>query len=420
MREGWLRFNHRWQLSNYAEGGSYRWRVPFMVMLLVIFLGEMAAAPGRSLLPVYAEAQLGRPPQFTSALLSVQLLFGAIAAFTGGGLVDALGHKGVMVLGASGLLLIGTVFLTGSPLALVLLWIYTGFALGVYHIGRQTYIMAIVPGRYLGMATALGFTGLTLGSALGNLLAAPVVDRYGFSTLGIAATLLSVAVFLVVALAIPAARTNRGCPGSFQSFAGYNSVVRRPGVRLIAVMRFFATSYWAAATLLIPLLIYRAARVPSAAAYYVTASFLFASVCQLLAGRLLDRFGCRTPVALLTAMLGGISVVTAAFTSSLLGLCVCGILGAGIAWALATATPSVITGVAPQEEHGRTLGVTQVATSAGMLMGTQVGGWLVDANAGLPFLLIGLANLLMVASAAALSRCLNSNLSCSLPDTAKG
>ena len=414
IQKGW-RLGRHGRPGSYAEGGS--WRAPFLLLLAIIFVGEMAAAPGRSLLPVYVEAQLGRLPQFTSALLSAQLLFGAVAAFAGGGLVDALGHKGVMVLGASGLPLVGAVFLTGSPLALVLLWVYTGFALGVYHIGRQTYIMAIVPGRYLGTATALGFTGLTLGGAFGSLLAAPVVDRYGFRPLGIGASIAAIAVFLLVILAIPVARASPGrlrardmvlrIFRSSQSFVGYGSVLRRPGVRLIVLMRFFATSYWAAATLLIPLLIYRAARLPSAAAYYATASLLFASACQLLAGRLLDRFGCPTLVVVLTAMLSGLSMVTAALTGSLVGLYAAGIVGAGIAWALATATPSVITELAPREEHGRTLGLTQVATSAGMLLGTQVGGWLVDTGAGLPFLIIGLANLVMVPSAVALGRCLS-------------
>jgi MFS family permease len=182
-------------------------------------------------------------------------------------------------------------------------------------------------------------------------------------------------------------------------------------VLILASMRFFAVSYWGAHMLLIPLLIYRATGHASAAAYYVTASYLFASICQLLAGRLLDRFGCRRPTIVMTAALGAISVLTAFFSRSITGLYICGVLGAGIAWALATATPSLITRIASPEEHGRALGVAQLFTSAGSLLGTQAGGWLIGVGGGLAFLLLGLANLAMTAAAVSLGRWLGDETS---------
>jgi len=385
----------------------------FVALIFIIFFGEMASAPGRSLLPVYAEAQLHRPPQFTSLLLSAQLLFSGVAAFTGGGLSDSLGQRRVMILGGSGLLVVGLVFLARSPLLLVLMWLYIGLALGLHSLGRQTYIMAVVPSRFLATATAIGFTGLTLGSALGNLLAAPLVDRYGFGRLGIVSVVLAAAVIVAVNLALPDVRGTR--QRSQQSFAGYGAVLRRPGIFLIAGMRLVATAYWGAATMLIPLLIYRLARVPSAAAYYSTVMFLFASGCQLLAGRILDRHGCRWPVALLTALLGGASVLTAFYSHSLAGLYAWGILGAGIAWALATATPSIISALVPKEEHGRALGVTQVFTSVGVMLGTQAAGWLANSDPGLVFVGAGLANLAMVVCALALNRHLRPNGWCEDP-----
>lgn len=184
--------------------------------------------------------------------------------------------------------------------------------------------------------------------------------------------------------------------GSRQAFSGYSEVLRRPGMMLLTFMRLFATAYWAVATFLFPLLVYRVAGVASAAAYYGTVSLVFASACQLAAGRVLDHFGCGRPTVVLTALLGAIAVVTTFFTQSLVGLYVCGVLGAGIAWGLATATPSLISQLTPRDEHGRAMGLTQVATSLGMLGGTLLGGWLVDTNSGLPFLAVGLANLAAV------------------------
>ncbi|MHB0875727.1 MAG: MFS transporter [Anaerolineae bacterium] len=387
-------------------GGDRRWLGPFFALVLLLFFGELATAPGRSLLSVYAEAQLGRPPYFTSALLSTQTFFGAIAAFVGGGLADSLGQKRVLLLGATGLPLVGVVYLLNSPLALVLLWVYIGFTFGLYTIGRQSYMMAAVPAAYLGIATALTFTGNTLGSALGNSLAAPIVDRYGFGVLGAAICAVATIVFLAGVIAMPDYRSERRL-ASERSFAGYSAVLKRPGILLIGLVRFLPTAYWGVATLLMPLLIYRAAGVPSAAAYYGTASLLFASACQLLSGRICDRYGRRRLVTALCIGIAVISLLTAVFSGSIVGLYVCGILGAGIAWSLSTTIPGMVNDVSPRQEHGRALGLMHIAWSAGMLTGTQVGGWLVDLDPSIPFVIMGVANLVTVAGALVLGRWLD-------------
>ena len=379
--------------------GERAWLVPFLTLIVLLFLGDFAAAPGRSLLSVYAEAELGRPPYFTSALISLQTLFGAAAAFVGGGLADTLGQKRVLVLGATGLPLVGLAFVLHSPLALVLLWVYIGFSIGLYTVGRQSYMMAAVPRQHLGLGTALIFVGMTLGGALGNSMAAPIVDRHGFAVLGAVIGGIALVVFLAGLLAMPDMRYNERRAASGPSFAGYGGVLRRPGVLAIAVVRFLPTAYWGTASLLYPLLIYRAAHVPSAAAYYGTASLLFASACQILVGRVCDRCGRKRMVAGLTAGIAAIGVATAVFSDSLVGLYVCGILGAGIAWSLSTTIPGLVSDVAPREEHGRALGLMHIAWSAGYLVGTQTGGWLVDVASGLPFLLMGLLNLVAVGAA---------------------
>lgn len=384
--------------------GDRPWLLPFLLYLVLVFLGDLASSPGRSLVSVYAEADLGRPPQFTSLLLTGQMVFGAVAAFTGGGLADALGHKRVTVIGATALPLLGLAFLIREPWALGAVWMYVGFGIGLYGIGRQSYLMALVPGPLLGIATALSYTGNTMGAAVGNSIAAAIIDRGGFHALGIVTAVTAVVVLVALAALTPETKASAVPLQSRSSFGGYGAILRRPEVRLICVMRFFAVAYWAAHTLLIPLLLYRASGQASAAAYYVTVSYAFASVCQLAAGRLLDRYGRTGPTVIMTAGLGIASIVTAAFANSVTGLYVCGVVGAGIAWALATATPSLITSMSAREEHGRTLGLTQVATFLGSVFGTQVGGWLVGVHSGVPFLLIGVSNLAMVACATALGR----------------
>ncbi len=376
--------------------GGRRWLAGFTALLVASMLGDVAVGPTRSLLPVYAEAVLLRAPEFTSMMLAAQLFFSGIAALTGGALVDALGNKRVLLLGSTGLPLLGLVFLLRSPALVILLWVYAGFATNLGGVGRQTYVMAVVPPRFLATATAVNFTALTLGGALGNLAAGPIVDGPGFGAMGAGAMVVAGAAVFLTGVIVPEVKSEQVRVGSRQAFSGYSEVLQRPGMMLLTFMRLFATAYWAVATFLFPLLIYRVAGVASAAAYYGTASLVFASASQLAAGRVLDHLGCGRPTVILTAMLGAIGVVTTFFTHSLVGLYVCGVLGAGIAWGLATATPSLIAQLTPQDEHGRAMGLTQVATSLGMLSGTLLGGWLVDANSGLPFLIVGLVNLAAV------------------------
>ncbi|NPV09673.1 MAG: MFS transporter [Anaerolineae bacterium] len=378
------------------------WVAPFLSLVALIFLSDMVSGPGRTLLPVYGEAVLRRPPYFTSTLVSLQLIFGAVSALAGGALSDALGHKRALIVGLSGVPLVGLGFVVHSPAALVLFWTYIGFAFGSLTVGRQSYMMASVPARHLGTATALVFFGLTLGSALGNYLAAPVLDRYGFGVLGAGMTAIALVALLVGFWALPNVGAREERPSAAATLTGYRDLLRRRPVQLLAVIRFVPTAYWGTATLLMPLLIYRVAGTPSAAAYYGTISLLFASACQLLSGRVADRWGVRSSIVVLTGLIAAFSLLTGAFSQSLTGLYVFGMLGAGAAWSLSVTIPGLVHGIVPREEHGRTLGLVHVAWCAGSLTGTQLGGWLVDLHSGLPFFLMGALCLAAVGSAALL------------------
>ena len=380
-----MHISRLWREARARQGAGETWLLPFLGLMLLIFLGDLASGPGRTLLPVYGEAVLKRPPYFTSTLISLQVLFGAVSAVAGGALSDSLGQKRVLLLGLSGVPLIGLGFIVRSPWALALFWVYIGFAFGAYTIGRQAYMMAAVPSSRLGMATAVMYLGLTLGSALGNSLAGPVLDRYDFGTLGAGMAALGLLVLL-------------------QSFAGYAAMLRRPPVLLMGALRFIPTSYWGTASLLMPLLIYRAAGAPSAAAYYGTANLLFASACQLLTGRLIDRYGVRRLVIVLPALIVLWSLAISFVTGSVVGLFAVGILAAGTAWSLSVTIPGVVNGIVPREEHGRALGFSHLAWSAGMLLGTQLGGWLVEVDVSLPFLAMGAFNVLTVVCAVVLGR----------------
>ncbi len=399
-------------VGGHEAGGRAPWHVrarrstwvrPFVLLAGIVLLGQIAISPGQSLISVYVEAALGRSPAFTSNLLSTRLVFGAVAALVGGGLADAYGAKRVMALGASGLPLVGVAFLLHSPWALVLLWAYVGFSLGLYTLGRQAYILVLIPAHRLGTAFAIIFTSVTLGGAAGNLMAGPVIDQRGFAVLGLLTIAVGLVVFIALGLLIPDRRSaHEGGDGDERT--SYALLLRRPMSLMLLLLQAIPTTYYGAAQLLMPLLIFRVSGRPSDSALYATLSLVFASVGQLVAGRMMDRYGGRKPLLVLVAGIAVTSLLTAMLAHSLVGLFVCGITGITLAWALSVAYPVLVREVCVPREHGRMLGLLYLGWSAGMLIGTQSGGFLVDLSDGLPFLVLGAANVLLLPLALRLVR----------------
>ena len=180
--------------------------------------------------------------------------------------------------------------------------------------------------------------------------------------------------------------------------------MKRPPVILLALLRLLPTVSYGIASLLMPLLIYRVSGEASAAALYGTANLLFASGTQLVTGRLCDRIPYPRITITLTALMSLTSLITALVTESLVGLFVIGVLAMGAAWALAVTVPGLIGAISREGEQGRTLGFIHLSWYAGMIAGTQLGGWLVDYGSDIPFIVGGLLNLLAVVAAVALAR----------------
>lgn len=362
-----------------------------MTLLAIAFFAQVAVAPSMSLLSVYVDSVLHRQPTFTSALVSVQLLFGAIAAAVGGGLPDTQGRKRTVVIGISALPIVGVMFASRAPAAMFVLWAYFGFSFALYHLGRQSYTLAIVPPSRLGVAFAIMFTAVTLGGAVGNLLSAAIVRDLGFGTLGVADCMLALLVVIAAAVGIPEPARASGT-GQRRVTVDYRSLLSQPKTRLLVLLQALPTAYYGTATLLMPLLVFRAAGRAEVAAYYGTATLVCASVGQLLAGRIMDRYGSRRALVALVTAIAAAALLTAAVTNSLWRLFVSGVVGTTLAWALSVAYPLLIREFFPAYEHGRTLGLLYLAWSVGMLAGTQLGGALVGVGAGLPFVVVGMAN----------------------------
>jgi MFS family permease len=203
---------------------------------------------------------------------------------------------------------------------------------------------------------------------------------------------LALITIIIAVLMLPALPLEeKGRTFSFaDTLAGYKQIVMRSDVMLLLGIRFLPTFYWGMATLLIPLLIYRATQSTVDAAKYASVSLLIAAAFQLLTGGIIDKVGYRTPLLITVSILPIAALFTARFATSVTGLFASGVLGAAAAWSLATTIPGLVRSVAGEAEQGRILGVTELAWSLGMFSGNLVGGQLVELSPGLPFLIAAL------------------------------
>jgi MFS family permease len=409
---------------------------PAVVIWGLQFLTGLASAPSAALLAVYMEKVLHESLSFTASLKSIQLVLGGLAAPLAGHLADRLGYKRAYVWGMTSTVAACAVFLTGQPLLLVMLFLYSGSVGSLQTISGQAYLMYAAGRARLGRASAGFFLGMNLGQALGSYLSGKQAKGHGFALMGATCTLLAAALIAVGAWGLPSlkkedriaarparrrddeegepkggnARTSSGAPANDATARTPLSVLlMRREVQLLLGIRFLPTCSWGVVSLLVPLLLFRLTGSPETAGAYGGVSLAFASACQILTGRACDRNGLRLPLVL-TPLGIIISVVGLTLGAhSVPALWVFGVFGTGAAWSLSTTMPSLIDDCSRPGEKGRMVGLTAFAWSAGMLTGTQVAGQLdgsrlVLAHPGLPFALATLCCLGTLALAGGLVR----------------
>ena len=347
-------------------------------------------APYQSLLPVYVEADLARQPLFTAYLRSVALLLGGAFAIVGGRLADLLGLKTTALLGMAGGILTGVIFHSSHVGVLTALVFVAGAASGLWSTAGQGYLIASAGPSRLGLGGALYFLSGTAGNSVGSLCAGLVKESWSFPQLGTAMSLIMAGVVVTGAVLLPSTRT----PGVVDAprqrlalWASYRPLLSRRSVHLLVGMRFAITSFWGMATLVLPLLIFRVSGSVATAAYYGAVSLAAAAACQLLIGLARDHYGRTAP--LVVSSLGiVVSAACLAFSSeSVQGLFVFGTTLTATAWAVSTLVPALIDEVAAADEKNRLVGLGHMVWSGAMVAGSLVGGFLVELDSQLPFVL---------------------------------
>jgi MFS family permease len=401
---------------------------PAVVLWALQFLGGLAGAPAYALLAIYIEQSLHQAPLFTASLRSIQLALGGLSAPFAGVLADRIGYKPAYLWGMTSTVAACAVFLTGQPLLLVCLFFYSGLLGSLQTTAGQAYLMEASRRSRLGIASAGYFLGGTLGTALGSAAAGRFLgtasgnslghlgsgllsaSRYppGFGSLGAISTLLALALIAGGLLLPPVKR--RAAPRSVElTPSALAPMLGRREVRLLLGIRFLPTCYWGAVTLLVPLLLFRLTRNAATAGAYAGISLALASACQILTGRVCDRFGLRLPVLIAPTGITLSALGLAWGARSVPALWVFGVLGACSAWSLSTTMPLLIDDASGPGEKGRIVGLTALAWNAGMLSGNQVAGKLATppwgaADPGLPFALAALCGLGTLGLAVAITK----------------
>ena len=359
----------------------------FLALCLIYLLDSFLSAPFQALFPVYIEADLARPPWFTGYLRGLMLLLGGIFAVVAGRLCDRFGRKPTLMIGLVGSALTGLVFRTADPWGLSCLVLAMGAANGPWSTAGQSILIAAVTPARLGLGSALYFLSNTLGNALGSLCTGLVKTSYSFAQIGAA---MSIGMVGVIALALVLLPNDAPAPATAQTvrlntWAAYRPLLGRGNVHLLLSLRLTITTFWGMATLALPLLIYRVGQSEALPAYFAAASLVAAACCQLGVGYLNDRFGRTAP---LIGSVAGVflSALGLCFLhDSLVGLFACGTALTATAWAVSTLIPRLINDIAAAEEKNRLVGLGHLAWSGSMVVGSLIGGYLIEINAALPF-----------------------------------
>ena len=374
------------------------WTRKFVFLCLLLFLTGIVVAPIQFFFPIYVEEKLRKMVWHAAVLRAIPIAIGGLFALVGGGLCDRFGKKMTFLLGMTGSIIVGGVFVVKLDIIILCILCYQGVTLGLRTAGGQSYLIQSVDPKVLGLATAIYFQSRNIGEAIGNAVGGELITRFDYGFVGYT-TIVTMSIVMFMAIWMLPADTKKKELVSSQSeakgnmivmLAHYQQMIRRPNILILCCIRFFTTFSWGNVSLMMPVLINRNTNV-RLTGYYGTVSLLFSGFSSVLTGWICDKIGSRIPAIyihflILLSILGIASSVNSTWL-----LFVSGVLATGTAWALSTTMPRFINEFSSSEEKGRGVGITHLAWSAGFMSGQLVGGALESVNITLPFIVAAIA-----------------------------
>ena len=364
---------------------------PLFGLLAVQLLTGMMLMPANSFISIFLNEDLSYSIGQVGRVIALGQAVGMAASLLGGGLSDRWGHKRVLILGVGLITLSNLLFLLHASWMVVALWCMGGVGLAFSVLSSQGYLTMAAGAGVLGVASALYNWGYTIGGVIGNPLAAAVLGQDRFWALGLMLIGLGlIGLFLLIFL--PDLRLDENEQEKKAGMFGY-SVLLQPRLIILGLLRFLPTTFYGLMAL-VPLLIKQQGGSNTIVAAYATVSLLLASLTQLLAGRSADRWGIRWPttVAFSTILVAIAGIILTA--NSVRGLYAFGVLGVSAAWALSTLLPGLVTAATGPEIRGKVFGSLHMLWTLAMMLGALLGGELLDVDLRLPFMIVGVLNIL--------------------------
>ena len=372
---------------------EHRYLKPLVLFLTIFFLNATLGSPGRLLFPVYVEKVLGGSPILTSALFSLQNVVRIVVLFGSGLLADRVGAKYILLLGMTAVSIGGLMFMVSDTRLLIFLAILYGALFTLRTTSSRAYLALVAPLGSMGLMGALYFTGPTIGTALGNAAAGPIVEQLSFRTLGIVMLAGNLLLVFFGVLFLPSIRLEQvQNTSAWEMLRSYQDLWRRPLILRLIGIRFLPTWWLGTSSVLVPLLIFRLTESVTAVALYGTVIALITGSTGLVVGWLSDRIGRALPViaSSLTLALGPLGC--ALFVDNALLLAASAIFTSlGGQW-LASLMPSLVFVSGERHEQGRLTAITEAAWTFGNLGGTMAAGILIGLTAPLPFVIAGVLN----------------------------
>lgn len=369
-----------------------RW--PLYGLLIVQLLNGITLMPSGNFISIYLNEILEFPVLQVAQVIAWGQVAGMFASLVGGSLSDRWGPKKILTMGVGAMALSRLAFIFRVPWLVVALWGLSGAGMGLATLSSQGYLTLAASGSSLGLFSALYNWGYTIGGAVSNPLAGILLAQDNFFFFGLILVGLGLVTTFIARL-LPQLSPQKNSLNTGQGLSSFTILFQRR-IFILVMLRFLPTCYYGVMTLL-PLLIKQQSGSNAAVAWYAAGSAVVASLTQLLAGRMSDHWGVRLPttaafIAILLAILG--TILTA---QSVWGYYIFGILGVSAAWSLSTLLPSLVTAATEPEIHGRVFGMLHLMWSLAMILGTLLGGTLLELDVRLPFVVVGVLNCIALA-----------------------
>jgi MFS family permease len=371
-----------------VRGSVPLWRTPEALILIIAqLLLSIRDMPIGAFMLVYLQG-LGYSTTLIAQISSSAQIAGMLTAMLTGGIAQRIGNKWMWVAGIGLAALNSLVFQSTSVWWIAGWWVIGGIGMALAGIGSASILTFIGGKTQIGVLSSLYILCFTIGGVIGNPLLGWVIAQYDYHILSGVALIMSAIGMSIVLFGIP--HTAPATPHTTTTNHFDWQFIRHPQVPLIMGMRGLATVNYGMLTVLIPLLLNQTAKDIYLVASYAASMLVVASLIQFLAGRAADKWGALWPTIISFGVMVGCGCILCLGTHSVPLLFIFGIISNAAAWALSSLMYLWVADFVANDRHPLLLGWLHATWSICMVIGSLLGGWLIVAYQGLPFLVTGL------------------------------